>query len=100
MEHLADVRYNTPKLPPQAKEDAVTKAINENPIYREVNSLLKDEESKKAQRKQIAYGLDKYPETLNPDSWSTSEALEHLQSELVDALHYIGLLLEKARSKP
>ena len=100
MEHLTDKRYNTPKLmEPLATAEAVTKAIEENPYYREVNALLKDDESKEAQRKQVAYGLGKYPETLNGDSWSPLEALEHLQSELVDALHYISLLKEKFKKE-
>ena len=98
MEHTYDKRYNKPKLlQPLATEAAAAKAVEENPYYREVNAMLKDEESKEAQMTQIKYGLDKYPETLNGDSWSILEALDHIQSELVDGLHYISLLKSKIK---
>ena len=98
MEHTYDKRYNKPKLvQPLATEAAAVKAIAENPYYREGNALLKDEESKEAQMKQIKYGLDKYPETLNGESWTPLEVLDHIQSELVDALHYISLWKEKIK---
>ena len=107
MEHTVDKRYNTPKLvQPLATDTAALMAVKENPYYREVNNLLKDDESKETQMTQIKYGLDKYPETLNGDNWSVIEALEHIQSELVDGLHYISLLkakikeMEKEKVKP
>ena len=98
MEHLTDKRYNKPKLlQPLATEAAAAKAIDENPYYREVNAALKDEESKLAQEKQVRYGLDKYPETLNGDKWSILETLDHIQGELVDGLHYISMLKAKIK---
>ena len=98
MEHTYDNRYNKPKLvQPLATDAAAAKAIEENPYYREVNAMLKDEESKEAQMKQVKYGLDKYPETLNGESWDIYEVLDHITSELVDGLHYISLLKAKLK---
>ena len=95
MDHIADIRYNTPRPPLMTPKDVIDKAIDNNKIYREVKDLLKDEESREAQRIQVGYGMSKYPETLNDESWSILEALEHIQGELVDGLHYISLLKEK-----
>lgn len=78
-----DARYKEPKKDPIANNAAIDKAIQENPIYKELSDLLHG-----AQRKQVAYGLDKYIETLNVNSWKTVETLDHIIGEGVDWLHY------------
>lgn len=82
-----DVRYRNPKQEPQATEEEVSKTIEETEIYRKAK-----EEILKAQRKQVAYGIDKYPEPLNADSWSTVETIEHIIDETIDKLHYLVML--------
>src|SRR5690606_14089473 len=78
-----DVRYNVPKAAPNASQADVDAVIEANPIYREVR-----EGSLDAQRRQVAYGLDKYPEPLNASTWTTIETIDHIISETQDKLHY------------
>ena len=87
---MADKRYNTPKMVPKIPDDVVEQAIRDNDIYSEVRDLMLN-----AQRKQVAYGLEKYPETLNQDSWTSIETIEHIIEETVDQLHYLVMLKNK-----
>jgi DNA-binding protein H-NS len=48
--------------------------------------------------RQIQKGAEKYPEPLNPKSWSIKQLTEHGLMELADLLHYIVALLEKAEA--
>lgn len=89
---LADTRYNTPKELPKVPNDIVDKAIEDNYIYSEVRQLMLD-----AQRKQVAYGLEKYPETLNENSWGHIETIEHIIEETIDQLHYLVMLKTKMK---
>lgn len=82
-----DTRYVSPKEEPRASSDRVDEAIASNEIY----SMIA-QEMELAQRRQIAYGLDKYVETLNPNSWSVVETIDHIISETVDKLHYLAML--------
>lgn len=86
-EKKGDSRYNVPKEAPKASEADIDKAIMENEIYRRTKMLIM-----KAQRGQIGYGLDKYPETLNPNSWTILETFDHIIEESVDKLHYLVML--------
>ena len=86
----ADSRYNIPKEAPKVPDDVVERAIQDNDIYSEVRQLMLN-----AQRKQVAYGLEKYPETLNENSWGTVETIEHIIEETVDQLHYLVMLKNK-----
>lgn len=82
-----DERYLTPKQEPKASEKDIINEVATNPIYSSVLDVMV-----KAQRRQVAYGLDKYVESLNVDSWSTLETLDHIISETVDQLHYLSML--------
>jgi hypothetical protein len=74
------------KEPPKVLAEAVEKAIQENDIYTEALNYYK---------KQIAYGIQKYPETLNEGTWSIIETIEHEIGELVDTLNYKVMLKRK-----
>lgn len=87
----ADKRYLKPKKDPVAEDSVVDKVIQDNPIYSEVLNLM----MKQSQRKQVAYGFDKYVETLNVNSWTTIETLDHIIDESVDKLHYLVMLKMK-----
>lgn len=82
-----DFRYNTPKEAPKASEEDVHKAIQNNDIYRNVQHRLLG-----VQHKQVAYGLDKYPEPLNQDTWSQIETIDHILDETIDQAHYLMML--------
>lgn len=103
---MADTRYNEPKEAPKASPELVEKTILETEIYREARLAIVQHptfgsESTKvimdAQRKQVAYGLDKYPEPLNPNTWSIEETVQHILDESIDKLHYLVMLRIKLR---
>ena len=85
-----DERYNVPKETPKASEEDITHTIDNTSIYRSAKEAIL-----KAQRKQVGYGLDKYPEPLNADSWTVIETIDHIIEESVDKLHYLTMLREK-----
>ena len=85
---MSDPRYNVPKEEPKASKELVEKTIEETQIYREAKNYI----LKHAQPKQVAYGLDKYPEPLNANTWSTIETIDHIIDESVDKLHYLVML--------
>jgi len=89
-EEKVDLRYNQPKGDPKTKYEKVTETIENTPIYKEVQDHILN-----AQRRQVAYGMDKYPEPLNKDSWSTSETIDHIIEETIDQLHYLVMLKMK-----
>lgn len=89
-EKQKDPRYNEPKGKHKASESEIDEAIEMNEIYKRAKELIL-----KAQRGQIGYGLDKYPETLNADTWSMIETMHHIIDESVDKLHYEVMLLVK-----
>lgn len=91
-----DSRYNEPKGAPKTSEKMVDETIQSTEIYRRAKMQIMN-----AQRKQVAYGLDKYPEPLNADTWSTVETIDHIIDESIDKLHYLNMLrikLEQAHS--
>lgn len=90
-----DTRYLKPKEDPIAPDGVVDKLIQENPIYREAHQRL----MLSSQRKQVAYGFDKYVETLNVNSWDTIETLDHIIDESIDKLHYLIMLKMKIQMK-
>jgi len=54
---------------------------------------------------QIEKGAAKYPEPLNPASWTADQLVEHAMQENVDQMHYLTALLEwialdQARLRP
>lgn len=85
---MSDPRYNVPKEEPKASKELVEKTIEETQIYHEAKNYI----LKHAQPKQVAYGLDKYPEPLNANTWSTIETIDHIIDESVDKLHYLVML--------
>lgn len=89
-----DMRYNIPRLPPNASDDLVENTILANDIYRETRGAMLD-----AQRRQVAYGLAKYPEPLNADTWTIIETIDHIISETVDKLHYLTTLKHKLQQR-
>lgn len=90
----ADTRYNLPKLAPTASADDVENAILHNPIYSAVRDSMFG-----AQNRQVAYGLDKYPEPLNASTWTIMETIDHIISETVDKLHYLTMLKIKLQQE-
>lgn len=86
-EPVGDTRYNLPKLPPRATDEEVRLIIQKTPIYRETRDAILQ-----AQQRQVAYGLDKYPEPLNADTWTILETIDHIISETADKLHYLTML--------
>lgn len=85
-----DPRYNTPKEKPKFSQEEIDAVIGGNPIYKEVKLLLND-----AQREQVGYGMGKYPEPLNDETWGVIETLDHIISEDIDKLHYTVMLKVK-----
>ena len=89
-----DTRYNLPRLPPKANDADVEQVIESNPIYKQVRQGMFD-----AQNRQVAYGLDKYPEPLNADTWTIIETIDHIISETTDKLHYLTMLKIKLQQE-
>lgn len=98
---VGDTRYNVPKAPPETDSELVEETIMNTEIYRRarlavVQAHFLSGESRtsilEAQRKQVAYGLDKYPEPLNPNTWTIGETVEHIMDESIDRLHYLIML--------
>lgn len=87
-----DTRYNKPKEKVKATVEEIDATIESNEIYRELRDMLLD-----AQRQQVGYGIDKYPEPLNADTWTLLETLDHSIAESVDKLHYDIMLRNKLR---
>lgn len=87
VEPKGDARYNTPKEEPKTDSAKARETIEETEIY-----LRAKEHILKAQERQVSYGLDKYPEPLNADTWSTIETIDHIIDESVDRLHYLVML--------
>jgi hypothetical protein len=87
---LGDSRYNTPKEDPKANDTQVEETIESTEIYKRAKELIL-----KAQHKQVAYGIDKYPEPLNADTWTMIETMRHIIEESIDKLHYEVMLLVK-----
>lgn len=93
-----DARYNEPKEAPKADEKLVEETIEQTEIYRRAKELIL-----KAQKKQVAYGLDKYPTPLSADVWDILETIDHILDESIDKTHYLVMLrihLERMASKP
>jgi hypothetical protein len=63
-----------------------------NPIYLESRQAFLS-----VQESQIDKGADKYPEPLNPNSWTIDELVDHGLMELVDQVHYTVSIRAKAR---
>lgn len=82
-----DIRYKVPKEQPKVPESVIDKVIEETEIYREAKEHIL-----KAQRGQVAYGIEKYPEPLNADTWTIIETIDHAIDESVDKLHYLVML--------
>lgn len=82
-----DERYRNPKQEPKASSEDAEEVIDETEIYKRAKERIL-----KAQQKQVAYGIDKYPEPLNADSWDIIETIDHIMDESVDRLHYMEML--------
>src|SRR5690606_14878576 len=85
-----DARYNVPKQEPKVPEEDITRTIQTNSIYSKAKEVILN-----AQRRQVAYGLEKYPEPLNANTWSTVETIDHIIDESIDKLHYLVMLRER-----
>lgn len=83
----SDTRYSVPKEEPKANDTMVDNTIEDTVIYRRAKELIL-----MAQRRQVAYGIDKYPEPLNADTWTTIETIDHIIDESIDKLHYLLML--------
>lgn len=90
----ADERYNKPKMEPSANIEDIEKVIGSTEIYRRARALINS-----SQRRQIGYGMEKYPEPLNADTWSTIETIDHIIEESIDRLHYLVMLRIKLESQ-
>lgn len=89
-----DIRYNEPKSEPETSYEDAEDAIQANQIYREAKERIL-----RAQNHQVRYGLDKYPEALNPDSWDILETIDHAMDEMVDQMHYMQMLRIKLEER-
>lgn len=96
-----DARYNNPKVEPKASEEQVAETIESTEIYRQarlavIRADVLSPEARTAilmaQEKQVSYGLDKYPEPLNANTWDIEETIEHIMDESIDKLHYLVML--------
>lgn len=103
---LLDTRYNEPKGKPRASKEVIDAVIDTNEIYLRSRYAIKQYADKHlvdilldAQREQVGYGIDKYPEPLNKDSWTIEETLEHIISEGIDRLHYENMLILKVKKE-
>lgn len=85
-----DERYLEPKVGHGIDEDLISKTIDSNDIYRRAKEHILE-----AQRSQVGYGLSKYPESLNADTWTTVETIDHIIEESIDKLHYLTMLRMK-----
>ena len=85
-----DARYNVPKQEPKVSEEDITRTIETTSIYSKAKEVILN-----AQRRQVAYGLEKYPEPLNANTWSTVETIDHIIDESIDKLHYLVMLRER-----
>lgn len=61
-----------------------------NPLYTDARAFWES-----VQTGQILKGAAKYPEPLNPDSWTAAELIMHAMQENVDQAHYLTALLSK-----
>jgi hypothetical protein len=105
---IVDTRYNVPKEEPKASRALVEQTIRNTDIYAKARlSILKRKgidlnsraEMLEVQNKQVAYGIDKYPEPLNADTWSMSETVSHIMDESIDRLHYLEMLKIKLENE-
>lgn len=87
IESYKDGRYKIPKGEPKASDEFVDRTIEETEIYRRAKELIL-----KAQRKQVAYGLDKYTTPLSADVWDILETIDHILDESIDKTHYLVML--------
>lgn len=85
-----DARYNVPKQEPKVSEEDITRTIETTSIYAKAKEVILN-----AQRRQVAYGIEKYPEPLNANTWSTVETIDHIIDESIDKLHYLVMLRER-----
>lgn len=99
-----DARYNEPKQAPKADAELVDNTISATEIYRKTKIIVMSDNDLttstkegilKVQRKQVAYGIDKYPEALSPNTWSAVETIDHILDESMDKLHYLVMLTIK-----
>lgn len=81
------LQYGKPKPKVTVPEETIDKTIANNEIYRRVRAALNS-----PQREQVGYGIQKYPEPLNADTWTILETIGHIKGELIDALHYLTML--------
>jgi hypothetical protein len=63
-----------------------------NQLYKDANFAWQ-----RTQVKQIIKGAEKYPEPLNPFSWTGTELVEHALQESVDQVHYLTGLLAQVK---
>lgn len=88
------IEFGKVKEAPKTDRKDVHKEIQSNEIYRRVRMAMYA-----AQERQVAYGMDKYPETLTADTWTTLETIDHIISETVDKLHYLTMLRIKEEKR-
>lgn len=67
-----------------------SKRFLEHPLYMRAKQIWE-----RVRIEQIDKGEKKYPEPLNPDSWTAQQLIEHGIQENVDQLHYFVALLDK-----
>lgn len=88
LDGVRDERYNEPKGKPKATKEEIDAVIENTEIYKQAKEYILNA----AQPEQVGYGIDKYPEPLNADTWTIIETIDHIISESVDKLHYLVML--------
>lgn len=104
---MGDTRYIEPKVPPKVSVTLADQTIEKTEIYKRAKLAIVNAEIGEssrttlleAQRKQVSYGIEKYPEPLNPNTWNISETIEHIMDESIDRLHYLIMLSIKIEKK-
>lgn len=77
---------------PELAEELVRRAFNraahrEHKLYREAVEMFTA-----THRAQIDKGAEKYPEPLNPDSWTMHQLIDHSMQEVADQVNYLTAL--------
>lgn len=78
--------------------EPVPVSFDQGDFYNSQTYVRARSEWKKIHKEQIAKGEVKYPQPLNPETYSLKELIHHAMQENVDQMHYLTALLEKVEN--
>lgn len=87
-----DPRYLKPKTSHGVPIDIIEETIESTEIYKQAKQEILEH-----QQGQVGYGISKYPEPLNADTWTVIETIDHIIDESIDKLHYLVMLRIKLK---